>query len=68
MQVKNNYKECLTNLACSIRKYFELEYKHNTLEYIDQLIDSNISQCLNKAVCIENGIIRDRRIIDFQKR
>ena len=36
MKVKNNYNECLTNLACSIRKYFELEYKHNTLDYIDK--------------------------------
>lgn len=32
MNVKNNYNECITNLACSIRKYFELEYKHNTLD------------------------------------
>ena len=39
MLVKNNYKECLTNLACSIRKYFELEYKHNTLDYIDKILD-----------------------------
>ena len=28
MLVRNNYEECLTNLACSIRKYFELDYKH----------------------------------------
>lgn len=34
-----NYNECLTNFACSIRKYFELEYKHNTLDYIDKLLD-----------------------------
>jgi len=39
MKVKNNYKECLTNLACSIRKYFNLDYKHNTLDYIDKLLD-----------------------------
>ena len=39
MLVKNNYKECLTNLACSIRKYFELDYKHNTLDYIDKLLE-----------------------------
>ena len=41
MIVKNNYNECLTNLACSIRKYFGLEYKHNTLEYIDEILDEN---------------------------
>lgn len=39
MKVKNNYNECLTNLACSIRKYFELDYKHNTLDYIDKILD-----------------------------
>ena len=39
MKVRNNYKECLTNLACSIRKYFNLDYKHNTLDYIDKLLD-----------------------------
>lgn len=39
MQVKNNYNECLTNLACSIRKYFELEYNHKTLDYIDNILD-----------------------------
>ena len=39
MHVKNNYHECLTNLACSIRKYFELEYKHNTLDYIDNVLN-----------------------------
>ena len=39
MIVKNNYNECLTNLACSIRKYFGLEYKHKTLDYIDKLLE-----------------------------
>ena len=39
MEVKNNYNECLTNLACSIRKYFDLDYKHNTLDYIDKILE-----------------------------
>ena len=39
MIVKNNYNECITNLACSIRKYFGLEYKHNTLDYIDVILE-----------------------------
>ena len=38
MKVKNNYNECITNFACSIRKYFELGYKHNTLPEIDNYI------------------------------
>ena len=40
MKVKNNYNECLTNLACSIRKYFGLNYNHKTLEYVDNLLES----------------------------
>ena len=39
MKVKNDYNECLTNLACSIRKYFDLEYHHNTLDYIDKILE-----------------------------
>ena len=39
MQVKNNYNECLTNLACSIQKYFGLSTKHNSIEYIDKLLN-----------------------------
>ena len=39
MIVRNNYNECLTNLACSIRKYFDLEYHHNTLSYIDKILE-----------------------------
>ena len=40
MKVRNDYNECLTNLACSIRKYFGLPYKHITLEYVDKLLES----------------------------
>jgi len=39
MVVRNNYNECLTNLACSIRKYFNLEYHHNTLPMIDEILE-----------------------------
>ncbi len=39
MKVRNNYNECLTNLACSIRKYFNLDCKHNTLVYIDNILN-----------------------------
>ncbi len=41
MIVKNDYNNCLTNLACSIRKYFGLEYHHQTLSKIDELLSSN---------------------------
>ena len=39
MEVRNNYNECITNLACSIRRYFNLDTKHNSLSYIDKLFD-----------------------------
>ena len=39
MIVKNNYNECITNFACSIRKYFGLDFKHNTLDYIDKILN-----------------------------
>ena len=39
MKVKNNYNECITNVACSIRKYFGLNYKHNTIKYLDDLLE-----------------------------
>ena len=39
MIVRNNYNECITNLACSIRKYFGLDYKHNSLNSIDNILD-----------------------------
>lgn len=38
MEVKNNYNECITNLACSIQKYFGIVPKHNTIEYIDKIL------------------------------
>ena len=37
MEVRNNYNECITNLACSIQKYFGIEPKHNTIDYIDEI-------------------------------
>lgn len=51
MTVKNNYKECLTNLACSIRKYFDLEYKHNTIDYIDKILTENKPKNVVTILC-----------------
>lgn len=36
-----NYNESIVNLACSISKHFEIDYKHNTLDYIDKILDDN---------------------------
>lgn len=51
MKVKNNYNECLTNLACSIRKYFNLEYKHNTIDYIDKILEDNKPKNVVTILC-----------------
>ena len=60
MVVKNNYNECITNLACSIRKYFGLEYNHNTLEDIDKILE--IKQPQNVVLILFDGM--GSRVID----
>ena len=61
MLVRNNYNECLTNLACSIRKYFGLDYKHNTLDYIDKILDEYQPKNVVTILCDGMGsIIMDR--------
>ena len=77
MIVRNNYNECLTNLACSIRKYFGLEYKHNTISYIDEMLENskpeNVilmlfdgmgSNILNRALA-EDSFFRLNRLKDI---
>lgn len=60
MKIKNNYKECLTNLACSIEKYFELTPKHNTLPYVDELLEEKKPE--NVVVILLDGL--GSRILD----
>lgn len=73
MIVKNNYEECITNLACSIRKYFDLDYKHNTLTYVDELLErkkpKNVitilfdgmgSRILNRSLSKDDFFIKNR--------
>ena len=63
MLVKNNYNECLTNLACSIRKYFDLDYKHNTLDYIDKILAEYQPKNVVTILCDGMGsIILDRML------
>jgi len=63
MLVKNDYNECLTNLACSIRKYFGLDYKHNTLSYIDSLLEEYNPQNVVTILCDGMGSnIMDRTL------
>ena len=35
---KINYDECLTNVACSILKYFDCTYNHKTLNILDKIL------------------------------
>lgn len=60
MLVKNNYDECLTNLACSIRRYFGLKYNHNTFKYIDKILDTKKPK--NVVVILFDGM--GSRILD----
>ena len=63
MIVKNNYNECLTNLACSIRKYFGLNYNHNTLEYIDRILEKEQPKNIVTILCDGMGSnIMDRML------
>lgn len=54
MLVKSNYNECLTNLACSIQKYFDLNAKHNSIEYIDKIL--NEKQPKNVVLMLFDGM------------
>lgn len=36
-----NYEECITNIPCSVLKYFGLDAKHNTIKEIDEELKSN---------------------------
>ena len=38
MVVKNNYNDCITNVACSIQKYFNVEPKHNSISELDSIL------------------------------
>lgn len=64
MLVKNNYHECLTNLACSIRKYFGLDYKHNTLSYIDELLEAKKPKNIVTILCDGMGSKIIDRVLD----
>ena len=64
MQVKNNYNECLTNLACSIRKYFGLDYKHNTIDYIDKILEEKKPKNVVTILCDGMGSNIIDRVLD----
>ena len=64
MKVKNNYRECLTNLACSIRKYFHLKYQHNTLDYVDKVLEEYQPKNVVMILCDGMGSNIMDRVLD----
>ena len=52
--IKVNYNDCITNLACSIRKYFEVEYKHNTIKEVDDVLSEKKPK--NVVVILYDGL------------
>ena len=34
-----DYNDSITNVACSIQKYFNVDYKHNTISDIDEMLE-----------------------------
>ena len=41
-----NYSECITNLSNSILKHFNLETYHNSLPFIDEILDKGRNKVL----------------------
>ena len=54
MYIKVDYNNCLTNLSCSIRKYFGLEVRHKTIKLVDELL--NEKQPKNVVVILFDGM------------
>ena len=52
--VMPNYEDSIVNLACSIRRYFEIDYKHNTIKDIDDILDSRKPK--NVVVVLYDGM------------
>ena len=48
---KIDYDNCLTNLACSIEKYFEIPTKHKSLPYIDDLLNEKKPENVVLLLC-----------------
>lgn len=58
-----DYTNCLTNLTCSILKYFNCEYKHNTLDYIDKILDKKKPKNVILVLCDGMGYNLINRIL-----
>jgi hypothetical protein len=43
---KIDYNNCLTNLACSIEKYFDIIPKHKSISEVDKLLEEKNQKML----------------------
>ena len=70
--LKVNYDECITNVACSILKYFNCNYYHKTIQILDEnlnkkkpenvilmLFDGMNSKLLNKTLEKDSFLIKN---------
>ena len=48
---KIDYNDCLTNLACSIEKYFDIPQNHKSLPYIDDLLNEKKPENVILLLC-----------------
>ncbi|MCF0258839.1 MAG: alkaline phosphatase family protein [Erysipelotrichaceae bacterium] len=74
MTAKNRDRTCITNFACSIRRYFGLELPHASLEEADRLLDElqpenvvtilcdGLGSVLLKKMLPEDAFLRTRQI------
>lgn len=49
-----NYNNSIVNLACSIKKYFDLDYNHNTLDSVDKILEKEMPP--NVVVMLFDGM------------
>ena len=48
---KIDYNNCLTNLACSIEKYFDIKPKHKTISELDKLLEEKQPENVVLLLC-----------------
>ncbi len=60
MLVKNDYRQCITSIGCSVQRYFGLQPAHESLSDLDSLLDRE--QPENVVVLLYDGM--GSRILD----
>ena len=60
MLVKNDYRQCITSIGCSVQRYFGLQPVHETLNDLDELLERK--QPENVIVLLYDGM--GSRILD----